>query len=586
MTRQTDPRIDRWKRYLPWVILVVGVTATIVAARTIVTHEDEEVGWATQLAGESIAVDLREDMEWQRIGLDRLGLLWEGAEPQQSLWVNNAELYIQHRPGCIAVLWIGANGDKRVVVSQSRTTPLLAFRGVPTAAMEVASTSRSTVFSLPEALADGTTQWAVVHPVYESDKLRGYVVSFFDAARAIDDNLSDVRGFGFSFVVVLSDQLEYAIPGTDRQYEKQWARTLTVPLPGVTYRIRAWPNPSTLVRIRSLLPAITLGVGCLLSLLSCLTVFFASRVARSSARITQTNEALQREIAVREGAEVELRRARDDLDARVQDRTAQLVSANVLLQREIAEHERAETSLRRLTSQLFHLRDEEQRRLARELHDGATQTLIALATNLTMIQDDIPPEDSRGKALISESTKLLQHCTKELRTISYLLHPPLLNELGLAPALADFVEGYERRCGIRVTLNIDSDLGRFNEQLELTIFRVVQEALSNVHRHAHSQTASISLERHAEFLHLEIRDAGQGIPPEVLAEDGSSNLLGVGIAGMRERVKLVAGQLEIQSDNTGTRIEVVLPVTRSDVTRKSVVATSDGRASIGPVAVA
>ncbi len=585
MTNEADPRVARLKPYLPWIVLVIGFAMTIFAVRAIVTHENEEIGWTTQLAGESIAADLKEDMEWQRIGLDRLGLLWEAADPQQSLWINNAELYIQHRPGCVAVVWIGANGEKRVVVSQAVTTPLLAFGGVPTAAMEVASTAKSTVFSLPEALADGTKQWAVVHPVYANDRLRGYVVSFFDAARAIDDNLSDVRGFGFSFIVVLSDQMEYAIPGTDRQYEKQWARTLIVPLPGVTYRLRVWPNPSTLVRIRSLLPMITFGVGVLLSLLTCLTLFFAARVARSSERVTLTNEALQREIAVREGAETELRRARDDLDARVQDRTAQLVSANVLLQKEIGEHERAEDSLRRLTSQLFHLRDEEQRRLARELHDGATQTLIALATNLALIQGNIPPEDSSDKALISESTRLLQNCTKELRTISYLLHPPLLNELGLAPALVDFVEGFQRRSGIDVTLNIDPELGRFNQQLEVTVFRVVQEALSNVHRHAHSKTASISLERHSDFLHLEIKDAGQGIPPEVLAEN-SSNLVGVGIAGMRERVRLIGGQLEILSGSTGTKIEAVLPVTASDSPRKKAIAMAAGESPMGHVAVA
>ncbi len=165
-------RVARWKLYSSWIVLVLGLAATIVTWRAIVAHEAEEIGWATQLAAEAIRTDLREDMEWQRIGLDRLALLWEAADAKHSLWTSNAELYIQHRPGCVAVEWIGVSGDRRVVFTRTRTTPLLAFNGVPSAAMEVASASRNTVFSTTEELGDGTIQWAVVHPVYAKSQLR------------------------------------------------------------------------------------------------------------------------------------------------------------------------------------------------------------------------------------------------------------------------------------------------------------------------------------------------------------------------------------------------------------------------------
>lgn len=584
LSEEVEGRVPRSRLYSPWIVLILGLTATIVTWRAIVAHEAEEIGWATQLAAEAIQTDLREDMEWQRIGLDRLALLWEGAEAQQQLWTDNAELYIEHRPGCVAVEWIDVNGERRVVFARNRMRPLLAFNGMPKPAMDLARDTRNTVFSTSDALGDGTVQWAVVHPVYASDQLHGYVISFFDAARAIDDNLADVQGLGFSFAVLFPTQrLEHILPGTNRQYER-WATTVAVPLPGAKWQLRVWPDPSTMVRIRSLLPPVTLAVGTLLSLLLCLTIHFATSVAQSSARVARTNEALEREIAVREGAETELRRARDELDERVNARTSELATTNILLRKEISEHQHAEDSLRELTGRLFHLRDEEQRRLARELHDGATQTLVALAMNLALIRDALPSDDSSTKTLVSDSARLLQQCTEELRTISYLLHPPLLSELGLPSALHDFTEGFAARSGIRVSLNVDPALGRFEQQLELTIFRVVQEALSNIHRHAQSRTAAISLERHANFLHLEISDAGRGVPPEVLTETGSE-LSGVGIAGMRERVRLLGGRFEIQSSETGTKIRVVLPVVAPELPAKKAVAGTGEGAVSGSTAV-
>ena len=559
MGKQGERRISKWKVYTPWVILILGLAATVITWRAIVAHEVEEIGWATQLAAEAIGTDLREDMEWQRIGLDRLGLLWDGADAKSSLWTSNAELYIEHRPGCVAVEWIDLKGERRTVFLKTRMTPLLAFNGMPKAAMDLARETRNSVFSTTDALGDGTMQWAVVHPVYAKDELRGYVISFFDVAHSIDENLSDVRGLGFSFAVIFPTQkLEHALPETNREHEK-WATTVAVPLAGVRWQLRVWPNPGTMMRIRSLLPLITLAVGSALSFLAFLTFYFAARIARSSADVALTNEALQREIAVREGAEQELRRARDELDQRVSARTAELATANVLLRQEIINHEHAEDSLRELTGRIFHLRDEEQRRLARELHDGATQTLIALATNLAMIRDAVPPDDPNTKTLISDSVRLLQQCTEELRTISYLLHPPLLNELGLVSALHDFVEGFQARSGVQISLHLDPALQRFEQQLELTVYRVVQEALSNIRRHAQSQTAAISLEQHSGYLHLEIADAGRGIPVEVLSQNGSY-LSGVGIAGMRERVRLLRGRFDIQSNKAGTRIHVVLPI--------------------------
>jgi len=560
-------------RYLPWAILAIGIVLAIAASRMIAAHEHVEIGWATRLAAEAIQTDIREDMEWQRVGLDRLALLWEAADPPQKLWISNADLYIQHRPGCVAVEWLGVNGEKRAVVTANRVPTPLAFGGRPDAAMEAAKRSGNAMFSAPAAVDGGGIQYAIAFPAYTNDQFRGFVVSFFDAARSIDENLSDVRGLGFSFALTLPGQPEYLLPGMNREHEQDWGQTVDVPLPGITWHLRVWPNPDALYRIRSALPEATLIIGLVLSLLASLTSYFAVAVGRSSTRIRLANEALQKEMAVREGADKELRRARDELDKRVHERTSELAGANALLQKEIADHKQSEETLRELTGRVFRLQDEERRRLARELHDGAVQNLVALAMDMGMVRDAIPAEDVSTKDLLHECVRLVEQSTNELRTISLLLHPPYFDELGLPAALRDYVEGFSTRSGIRATLEIDPDLGRLGHELELTIFRVVQEALSNIHRHAKSATARIAIVRDAEFVRLEVADAGRGIPPEILAANRST-LPGVGIAGMRERVRLRGGHLEIQSSADGTTICAVLPLPSADSNIKKAVASA------------
>ena len=226
-----------------------------------------------------------------------------------------------------------------------------------------------------------------------------------------------------------------------------------------------------------------------------------------------------------------------------------------LMHAELRAREQAEASLRGLSVRLLELQDQERRRFSRELHDSLGQYLVGVKMNLTMLGNSIPTN-----SLVSESMKLLDEAMTETRTISHLLHPPLLDETGFASAARWYVEGFASRSGISTRLDLPEDLGRLPEPVELALFRVLQESLTNVHRHSKSSRADVSLRVFRNEVVLRIRDYGKGIPAEVLERFRQNRAHGgVGLAGMRERIHELGGELEMDSDGPGTQILVKIP---------------------------
>ena len=220
------------------------------------------------------------------------------------------------------------------------------------------------------------------------------------------------------------------------------------------------------------------------------------------------------------------------------------------------------SQLRELTSRLMTLQDDERRKIARDLHDSAGQYLAAIAMNLAMIER-ADPGSPNFKASIADASAAVDQCTSEIRTLSYLLHPPLLDELGLRSALSFYVEGFSERSGIKVELNIPQDLGRFPSSIETALFRVVQQSLANIHRHSGTHAAEVRIEADAEQVLVQICDQGRGIPPEVIARINSGKqIAGVGIAGMSERIRSFGGRFDVRSSKDGTTVEVSLPRTQ------------------------
>jgi signal transduction histidine kinase len=243
------------------------------------------------------------------------------------------------------------------------------------------------------------------------------------------------------------------------------------------------------------------------------------------------------------------------------------------------ELDHANHSLRQLTSRLLNLQDEERRRIARELHDNAGQALSALAMNLSAVADDLGRLMKTAET-VADSAGMVRHMSDDIRTMSYLLHPPLLDEMGLAPALRWFVEGFAERSKIEVKLQCDRNIRRLPREVETAIFRIVQECLTNIHRHSGSSTAAIQVNSSDHDVTVEVWDDGKGISPRMRDQMESGGTLGVGVRGMRERARQLGGSLEISSDGegTGTRIVVRLPATElnQDATRAARAGSFEG----------
>src|SRR6202167_4047451 len=227
---------------------------------------------------------------------------------------------------------------------------------------------------------------------------------------------------------------------------------------------------------------------------------------------------------------------------------------------DITEQKRVEDDLRRLSRQLLTLRSEEQRRLARELHETASQTLTALKMTLRQIEDSLPSQDLRARELAKSCRTLASDAMREVRTISSILHPPLMDEAGLTVGLGTYVRLFSERSGVAVNFAIPDNFQRLPKEVELTLFCVAQESLANVHRHSRARSVEISVERSATHVSLTVRDDGMGMAAPLHGDHGSS-LLGIGLAGMRERVSQLQGEFRIDSSpGNGTTIHVNLPL--------------------------
>ena len=380
----------------------------------------------------------------------------------------------------------------------------------------------------------------------DSELLASIVASSDDAI--VSKNLDGVitswnkgaeRIFGYSAKEAIGQHITLIIPGARRDEEND-----------ILARLRQGERIDHFDTVRRRKDGTLLDVSLTISPLRDSTgrIVGASKVARDISLQKRVDQALRE-------SEENYRKLAEELEAQVRARTRELEQRNaeVLTQSE---------QLRELSWQMLQIQEQERRHIARELHDSAGQTLTVLGMNLSMLVQNSARE---APGIANEAEKiqeLVQQLHREIRTASYLLHPPLLDESGLSSALRWYVEGLIERSGLAINLDISKDFGRMPSEMELMIFRLVQECLTNIHRHSGSNTAFIRISRDAEAISVEIEDEGKGLSSEKLAaiQSGGS---GVGIRGMRERLRQFHGQLNIDSDRSGTRIRVTIPVPKT-----------------------
>jgi PAS domain S-box-containing protein len=267
----------------------------------------------------------------------------------------------------------------------------------------------------------------------------------------------------------------------------------------------------------------------------------------------------QSELAL-SASEARYRVLAEGLDQQVQARTLELQSGN----REIL---RMYESLRTLSTRMMTVQDEERRRIARDLHDSSGQLLAVIDMQLSTLAQDLRKAAPQFNEQVEETERLVQQLQKEIRTTSYLLHPPLLDEAGLFSALSWYVEGLNKRSNVQIALEIAPNFGRLPRDVELVVFRLVQESLANIYRHSGSETARIRIARDEGTITVEVQDQGKGIPPEKLVEIQSEGS-GVGIRGMRERLRQFSGELRIESGENGTRVWVTISIPQTPVSKE------------------
>jgi signal transduction histidine kinase len=253
-------------------------------------------------------------------------------------------------------------------------------------------------------------------------------------------------------------------------------------------------------------------------------------------------------------AEEARRKANEELEKRVKERTLELQGKN-------AELAQQTELVRQLSGRLLQIQDHERRRIARDLHDSVGQTLAAAGMSVSAVKSESSRLSPAVAKALSEVGTLVGEAQSEIRVMSYLLHPPLLDEVGLRSALQWYIEGFSERSKIKARLELQENFGRLPHDMELCIFRVVQECLTNIHRHSGSNVAAVRIVYDAEKVEIDIEDEGHGIPPEKQLPLASS--ASVGIRGMQERLRHFGGGLHVQSSPEGTAVHATIPLVNS-----------------------
>jgi signal transduction histidine kinase len=510
----------------PWwppIVASFGAAVTLLIWQAMLHHEHTQITGTVKLATYSVQADMISDIDVRIRGLIQIAKLWEiWKKPSQNEFRQHSTLFIGHHPGCLAIGWVGLDYKVRWIVpvdgDDAIRDSFSHFDEGQRKWLRQTLESRSTAVAPSFPAPHDQRYLPIWVPVSAHNHPEGFILGIFQARTLINDITADYSDWGYEIQVFEGTNQLYQLLGTVPLNE--WYQEATVELPGADWRVRLWPSEKALPSSYPLSRTLLMG-GLSVSALLTLAILLAQRAALSATNL---------ELANRE------------------------------LTKENEDRRRAEDSLRDLSARVLQLQDEERRHIARELHDSTAQSLFGLTIKLRLIAESESPDDPECVRQLSEGRQLADQCLSEMRTMSYLLHPPSLDDLGLVPALRSLAKGFTERSGILVDMQLPSDLNRLHEEAETALFRIVQESLSNIHRHSGSRVARIELEKEDKSLVLRISDRGRGIATGVLQQTVDPTLIGVGIAGMRARLSQLGGKLQVKSSSQGTTVVATLPL--------------------------
>lgn len=478
--------------------------------------------------------------------LERMANRWEvHRTPRKREWLADAALFIEHEPNYHAISWVDATLQMRWVFpvqgNQNMLNHNLAVEERHATALLAARARREVRFTRSIKVGQDKKGFAVYVPIFLDDAPGGFIGGLFHVQALLDTLVRDSNSQEYALVIFDGNEEIYSRRQPDLQYAQALSHEVPITLHNITWRMRIWPSATWLAEKQSALPNVVLAGGLLFAFMAVL-ILELMRTARLRAQtITAANQ--------------ELHRHREHMEELVQERTNALSTSNIKLSQEIEQREDTQAQLRLLTDHLLSVRESERTRISREIHDELGQAMVALNIDVHWLSNHIPSDQPQLLDKAQKVLTLIESTVEAVRRIASNLRPPLLDDLGLEAAIQWYLEQFGGRTGITCELSIDACPALLNDPCSIVVFRIFQETLTNISRHANASNVQVTLQMLNNSLILWVKDNGRGISENDAQRGGQFGLL-----GMRERAQSIEGTVEITSKpGQGTQVKLIVP---------------------------
>lgn len=510
-------------RWTPALITAVIFSFAVALWHAEASQEESHAAGLLKLATDSIRADIIDDIGARMVDLGHIAKLWSpGSHARWQQLQTSSSQFTTRYPECLGVAWVSSSNDVEWVVRPAEDVDLENMYFTHDAARQASEATRVTRATVVSQAIQHHNRKIVSFwvPVYQAGELQGSLVGVFWAEPMLNAVLADSAGPDYS--VAISDGAEPFYLLRADEWHRHATDQAQVSFPGTEWRVTVWRQHESAPAGQPI-SKVLLIAGLAFALMAGLIAHLARRAHLSADRLSEANQELRREVAARR---------------------------------------RAEESLHVLSGRLMKVQDEERQSLARILHEGMAQKLFALSMNLKLSCKVLSLSEPQG--MLQQSIDLADECVCEMRALTHLLHPPSLDVLGLVAACETFVHGFMERSGIMVTMECADEPVRFPQDMEMALFRIVQESLTTVQRHGTATHASIRLAHDEGLVVLEIKSDDQA----AYSSDERTGTA-MSVAAMRERLWQLGGELHVDSNGTGTVLRALLPYMPEELTSNS-----------------